>query len=356
MTIRFSDFADAGVQQKQSTRLPRTPEGFSVYGKHDSRDGSVKLHIQLPNTDDNSDNYTDVDVDGFEFVAIVTYGTQNGNPQADGREYDGGVITGLSKRGIYDIYGGSNANGQFSSTSLGIYQAGNDTRELGLRSQYRIFGVLRSVNGKAPKSVPELAQLFNDGPVPIVVDLNYHKEMELVKTATPMESYPKPSVYQGKLISYSGGKAKELKYNNGHQNVFNPVFKVTEMSAEQLTKMEEYCQPVLEVVTEYDRKVDVHDQLLKTLYNNGFKGKNSVGLINKLGDADIANADDLNEYLQKHGGFANLKASLDGEGNVFGAPQQQGPVLPFGKMPTNGVTPDAGGADEHADEDMDVPF
>lgn len=295
MAIGFDDFDDIGVIQETDRIAMRPIDEAMAIIKHDARDGSLKVVL----SNGNDEEPDEVNASQIEFAPVLVYGFIKGSDD-DKNLYS----SALSLNRFYDVYCYKENGG---SESLGILKSDEAYHKSNGNTGFysRIFGVLRSVDGKNPLNISEIKEHFTDTKiVPCFID------MKTVKT-TKLRGIVGRNWSKGikhKFVTIIGGK-KGLSYVNGHGNKsYYPDFKVTEDN-DALNKMANISQEFLQACFDFNKQIVDHDEFIQELYLHQFTQPN---VVNHLLDLGISNVDTLNDYFKtQHTDWRGLRQALN---------------------------------------------
>lgn len=268
--IGFEDFDNDVVQTSESNAVPVRPSQNMAILKQDARDGMVKL--LLPN-DENGDRRDDVVVKKVEFASITMLTKVSGSQ----------IGSGTSFSNIYDVYSfgdDSKSFGLFTGNDL-FNSDGPELNDARTRTVRRIFGVLRSVDGKAPNANEDIKEAFGDEPIGVYYDMPWKKFQ-------PLSDQVKSNHFAGLDIEVSGGKKKDLAYQvktaEGDKTNYKPAYVVTPMDDKTKDGLAKYAQDFLQETKDWIDKVRQNDAFLTDLYKNGFR---QPGVVDKLRTYDL---------------------------------------------------------------------
>lgn len=357
MAISFNDFKQFNTPQQNNNGFRgRAPQGWFVYGKHDSRNGQASIFINAHEENGQNVDRQAIDVDSFEFVPLIAMQTVSGS--AGNIENYSGTF---SLNNIYNVVKTSRKQDDNSITDMGLYRGGNETRDLGVYSQYRLFGILRAVNGKAPNKLPQLNAIFGNTAIPVIVDLNWHKWTMLQDKANVTNRYDLTAV-TAKDIVFEGGK-DHGQYKTSIQDYYSPEFIVNPLDDEHQAKMSEYAQDRLKEVADFAKQVQERDQFYNDLYKIKH-GQESAGLLNQVAQLGITDMQSLKAYQEANGGLNGLINVLNGATTSAtttpATPAQPSAPAPQPAQPTTPApqpSPEPNFTDNTIDDDDDdLPF
>lgn len=275
-------------QVKQSLARPTNK---MLLIKHDSRDSAEgKLSVMRPNlSGDQWDRQQVVEntfkIDKCQFAAITTLQHLSGKDEKTGTRY----YTDCSENGYFNI---RNSDGN----SLGIYTSKEAyDSNLPTRVAYRVFGLLRSINGKAPQTaIPELKEDFGDDLIPVVFDMNFTKRKALQQVAeqSGLESYD-----AGNFVSIEGGIHNDCinETNNGIN--YLPKFECEALTEKANKTMSEKASEFLDLLNDFMSKIRSQDEMYRSLSVNGYDKR--PGLVEKLNAMEITDNESLDKFLEK---------------------------------------------------------
>ena len=296
MAIDFSDFTDIGVGEETQRTLLRPIDSEMAILKHDARDGS--LSILLSNGNNEKPDEIE-EIKEISFAPVLVYGFIKG---AGDNSEDPRYSSSLSSNLFYDVYKRDN-NG---TTSLGIIKS-NDAYQKSngvARFQWRIIGVMRSVDGKNPNSISEIEKHFEDEQIiPCFIDL------KTVKTTKLQEIVGRNwrKAIKNKIITIKGGK-KGLNYKNAHGGKsYYPAFEVSD-EPEALKKLATISEDYLQACMDFSKEVATHDEFIRELYMHQFIQPKGVESLRDLGISDV---DSLNAYFEdNHTDWDGLRKAI----------------------------------------------
>lgn len=298
--ISFADFQEVGVNQ-ESERLPMRPtQGEMAIIKHNAQTG--KLSLLLANGDTDPDV---VKAKSISFATTLVYGFVKGSDDS-GNTY----MSSITNNPYFDIY----KTGDNKSESLGISKKPYDVTEKSATRQTRIFGVLRSVDGKNPMNNEIIAKHFEGkAVVPFLLDLPYSKVRLLIDLIGRSWS----RVIKTSIVTISGGMDDDLEYKINSANykatMYHPKFKV-ETDDEALKKLASVAQDFLHTCFEYSEDVKKHDEFISELYRHNLCAPD---VVNNLSDMGISNKNDIENYFKDNNtdwnGLKNDLAEMEGK-------------------------------------------
>lgn len=296
MAIDFSDFTDIGVGEEAQKSLLRPIDSDMAILKHDARDGSLSIFL----SNGNNEKPDEIEeIKEISFAPVLIYGLIKGG--SDNPE-DPRYSSSLSSNLYHDVYKRDN-NG---TTSLGIIKS-NDAYQKSngaARFQWRIIGVMRSVDNKNPKSIPEIEKHFEDEQiVPCFIDLKTIKTTKLQEIVG--RNWRK--AIKNKIVTIKGGK-KGLNYKNAHGGKsYYPAFEVSD-EPEALKKLATISEDYLQACMDFSKEVATHDEFIRELYMHQFTQPKGVENLRDLGISDV---DSLNTYFEdNHTDWDGLRKTI----------------------------------------------
>lgn len=285
------DSFHSNLSSDQTKQSLARPTNKMLLIKHDSRDSAEgRLSVIRPNL--SSDQWdrkqlteNTFKIDKCQFAAIVTLQHLSGKDQENGTRY----YTDCSENGYFNI---RNSDGN----SLGIYTSKEAyDSSLPTRVAYRVFGLLRSINGKVPQTaIPELKEDFEDNLIPVVFDMNFTKRKLLQQVAeqSGLESYD-----GGNFISVEGGIHNDCINETDNGINYLPKFECEALTEKANKTMSEKASEFLDLLNDFMKKIRSQDEMYRSLSINGY-GKRP-GLVEKLSSMEITDNESLNKFLQK---------------------------------------------------------
>ena len=295
MAIDFSNFTNVGVSEESQGLSMRPVDNMAIL-KHDARDGSLSIFLSNGSNEDPDEIE---EIKEVSFAPVLVYGFIKGagdNPE------DPRYSSSLSSNRFYDVY----KYDRNSTTSLGIvksneaYQKSNGVTSF----QRRVIGVMRSVDGKNPKSIPEIEKHFGDEQiVPCFIDLKTVKTTKLQEIVGRNWS----KAIKNKIVTIKGGK-KGLNYKNAHGGKsYYPAFEVSD-EPEALKKLATISEDYLQACMDFSKEVATHDEFIRELYMHQFTQPKGVENLRDLG---ISDADSLNTYFEdNHTDWDGLRKTI----------------------------------------------
>lgn len=282
MAIDFSDFTNVGVSEETQGLSMRPVDNMAII-KHDARDGSLSVFLSNGSGEDPDEIE---EIKEVSFAPLLVYGFIKG---AGDQPEDPRYNSSLSSNRFYDVYR-YDRNG---TTSLGIiksneaYQKSNGVTSF----QRRVIGVMRSIDKKNPKSIPEIEKHFGDSEiVPCFIDLKTIKTTKLQEIVGRNWS----KAIKNKIVTIKGGK-KGLNYKNAHGGKsYYPAFEVSD-EPEALKKLAAVSEDYLNTCMDFSKEVASHDEFIRELYTHQFTQPNGVENLRDLGISDL---DSLNAYFE----------------------------------------------------------
>lgn len=282
MAIDFSDFTNVGVSEETQGLSMRPVDNMAII-KHDARYGSLSVFLSNGSNEDPDEIE---EIKEVSFAPLLVYGFIKG---AGDHPEDPRYNSSLSSNRFYDVYR-YDRNG---ATSLGIiksneaYQKSNGVTNF----QRRVIGVMRSIDEKNPKSIPEIEKHFEDSEiVPCFIDLKTIKTTKLQEIVGRNWS----KAIKNKIVTIKGGK-KGLNYKNAHGGKsYYPAFEVSD-EPEALKKLAAVSEDYLQVCMDFSKEVAAHDEFIRELYTHQFTQPHGVENLRDLGISDV---DSLNAYFE----------------------------------------------------------
>ena len=295
MAIDFSNFTNVGVSEESQGLSMRPVDNMAIL-KHDARDGSLSIFLSNGSNEDPDEIE---EIKEVSFAPVLVYGFIKGagdNPE------DPRYSSSLSSNRFYDVY----KYDRNSTASLGIvksneaYQKSNGVTGF----QRRIIGVMRSVDGKNPKSIPEIEKHFGDEQnVLCFIDLKTVKTTKLQEIVGRNWS----KAIKNKIVTIKGGK-KGLNYKNAHGGKsYYPAFEVSD-EPEALKKLATISEDYLQACMDFSKEVATHDEFIRELYMHQFTQPKGVENLRDLGISDV---DSLNTYFEdNHTDWDGLRKAI----------------------------------------------
>lgn len=342
----FQKQAQAGRMSTGSNRVPIRPQGWDITLKQNMQNGQTSINLNLRNIDVAGDKqFENVNVDSFEFVALMVYQLATGNAQRRGVN---SILSNITNKHIF---------------AVSVQDFNNQTKPYGLYSQRelstdkfwehpRIFGILRAVNGQNPNAFPALQQYFGQGPYPVVMDLTFDKENELTKIIGARQNDLSGII--GKAIKVTKSQTAGTVQRQ-RTTYYLPDFQVTPLTDDQKAKMDQYASQQMQQLIAYDKQVNAQDDLYETIHQNGIVGTNAASLLDDINNAGISTVEQLTTFINNHGGWAaytgaqmpasptqmgaqgnpNMQAGANYNNMNTGMPNQEMPT----NMPSNNPAP-----------------
>ena len=290
----FRQQQEENSAQNTSARVPSRPQGWGVTLKHNAQNGDTSLSLNLRSRSDVDQDYVNVPVDSYEFVVMTAM--QMGTANAESLGYTR-VSSNVTNSGYFDIAGFTEDR---TRKDLGLFNQQMLYQEHKYWSQPRLFGILRGLNGQAPASVPQIAQYFGTGAIPVVMDLTFDKQAQLMKVIGVPRYDLKALV--GKSIKVTKSQTAGQVKRHGRQ-YYQPDFQVTTLTADQEAKMNDYAKDVVDQLIAYNKRINTQDDLYAYIFESGLKGTAASQLLDQLSDANITTKEGATEFIQQHGGW-----------------------------------------------------
>lgn len=304
MSVNFNDFNNMSAQQTSGNRVGRAPQNWNVYLKHDARSGHLSMLIN--SNDPQNDDYQTVDLKEAEFASIIILTSTSTSSNFKGSNsinstMTAGNVVNVSKTDMNNNY-----------VSLGLYQLGGRSAAEGLRTQYRVYGILRSVNGQAPSKTPEINAAFGNNAVPVMMDLTYSKYHTLLNEANA-SSANQITGANAKFIKIEEDTHTShevtIRSQNQHVKLFDPKFTVSPVSEESQQKMAAYAEAPMESLMTFMKEIQKRDKFFQLLFQAGKSGEKYASIVNDLAGQGVTDVDSLKKHVEQIGGWANLGAA-----------------------------------------------
>lgn len=290
----FRQQQEENSAQNTSSRVPSRPQGWGVTLKHNAQNGDTSLSLNLRNRSDADQNYLNVPVDSYEFVVMTAMqmATANAEPMGYTR-----VSSNVTNSGYFDIAGFTEDR---TRKDLGLFNQQLLFQEHKYWSQPRLFGILRAVNDQNPAAVPEVAKYFGTGAIPVVMDLTFDKQAQLMKVIG-VPRYDLKSLV-GKAIKITKSKTAGQVKRHGRQ-YYQPDFQATTLTPDDEAKMNTYAKDVIDQLIDYNKRINVQDDLYAYIFESGLKGTAASPLLDQLSDANITTKEGAIDFINQHGGW-----------------------------------------------------
>lgn len=293
---KFKRQQEANANQNSSSALSIKPQSWNIYVKQNSQDGSTSINVNLRNVPNADKDHTTINVNSFQFVVLTAMQIATGNANNMGFTR---VTSNVTNSGYFNVRGVDEDN---TSHPLGLYR-GRNLRDAKAWSQLRLFGILRAVDGEGPAKNATLNQYFGNQPLPVIMDLTFDKQNELMD-AIKAGRYDYEKLI-GQSITVTAGKDESLTAKHHGRTYYLPIYQVSELTDDQQAKMDEYAKEPISELLKFNEEVNKQDELYKKIYDAGITGQAGGQLIARLNEAGVT-LDNLSSYVAEQGGWANL--------------------------------------------------
>ena len=259
-----------------SSRLAVRPTQDIAIIKHDARSGALSIIVPDNDPNDSTSRGSIVDVKKVEFVPMTQVLIAKGE----------NIGSNVSIAGHFDLY--KYVNNQ--SLSLGLFGRQNMFDATKASTQNRVYGLIRSVDGKAVAKLDEdnaLREHFGSNPVPAFIDLNNTK-FKALKAVTALNEPVALTVAGGR-----GTKTKPLAYETGYATNYRPDFSVEELPADAQKAMADYAKDFIKETQDWIEQIRENDAFLALLVENGLTDPDTVNtLANSLSITSVKQFND----------------------------------------------------------------
>lgn len=277
MTSMLDSFYQEDVTDT-GARLSVRPTQEMAIIKHDARTGMMSIIVPDKDENDSNARNSEITITKVDFVPLTVVKIEKGK----------GIGSNATIRDTFDLYKYSD-NGQ--SESIGVVNHDGAYQKVGAKTNWRLVGVLRSVDGKPVKDLGNaLSEKFGSNLVPVYMDLTNAKNKELAKSDSRSAT--------GKVLSVSGGKTGVTIQHTTQQDYPLPKFEVTELDEASTKKFEKFIEPFTVDLSTWIEDIRANDEFLALVQTMGFI---DAGMVNKLRSAGLSTASDLENKLKELG-------------------------------------------------------
>lgn len=300
----FRKQQEANSAQNNSARVPSRPQNWAITLKHNAQTGQTSLSLNLRNRQDIDEDYQNIDVNSYEFVVLTAMQMAKANSEQLGFTR---VSSNATNKGYFDVAGMTEDR---TRTDLGLYNSEMLFQTKKYWSQPRLYGILRAVNDANPTAVPELRNYFGDGALPVVMDLTFAKQNQLMKILNK-NRYDLESLV-GKSIKVTASKTAGTTKSHGRQ-YYQPDFSVTSLSKDDEAKMTEYAKEPIDELMTFNEQINKQDDLYAYIFESGLRGTDASELLDQLSTAGVTSKEQAIDFITQHGGWASYTGATASE-------------------------------------------